>query len=391
MRKTLIFCLAYYPHLVGGVEVAVKEITDRLGDDFEFDMLTLYAGKSRFERIGNINVYRVGPHIKIVGNTVPKISYPIKFCYMIAAFFKAFILQHKRRYDFTWSVMASFNAYINLSFRWFHSRLPFLLTLQEGDTPEHIKKATTFGILYWFYKQIFKSATRIQAISTYLQNYGREMGATCPSNIIPNGVNFKFFSEPAPQSQIKALQYELGIEETDTILITTSRLVQKNGVGDIIDSLSYLPESIKLLVLGTGPLEEMLKEKARLLKLENRVGFVGFVPHRELPLYLQASHIFVRPSLSEGMGVSFIEAMAAGLPVIATPVGGIPDFLVDKKTGLFCEVGNGKSVAEKVDILLKDKQLRDTIVKNAREMVREKYDWDLIAEQMKGVFQKVIK
>lgn len=389
MRRVLIFSLAYYPHLVGGAEVAIKEITDRLGSDFEFDMVTLYAGKNRFERIGNVNVYRVGPNVKIVGNTVPQISYIMKCAYVASAFFKSLILYHTHHYEFTWSVIASFNAYANLFFSWIHPKIPFLLTLQEGDTPEHIKKATTLPILYRLYKKIFKRASSIQTISNYLASYARDMGAECGVVVVPNGVNYQFFSEPAQQSQIKALQHELGIESSDTVLITTSRLVQKNGVGDIIDALSHISESTKLLILGTGPLEEMLKEKTILLKLDSRVKFVGFVPHRELPLYLQASHIFVRPSLSEGFGISFIEAMAAGLPVIATNVGGIPDFLTDRVTGLFCEVGNGKSVAEKVELLMTDQNLKESIVKNAREMVKEKYDWDLVSKGMREVFGKV--
>ena len=387
MRKSLIFCLSYYPHLVGGAEVAVKEITDRLGSDFEFDMVTLYAGKSRFERIGNVNVYRVGPRINIVGNSVPRISYLIKFWYVGAAFFKSLLLHRKRNYDFIWSVMASFNGFSALFFKIVHPKIPFILNLQEGDTAEHIKKMTS--IMYPLYVRIFKRADYIQAISTYLERYGKEMGAKCPSVVIPNGVDFNFFSTVPPQSQVKALHHELGISPFDTVLITTSRLVQKNGVGDIIDAMTHLPDSTKLLILGTGPLEEMLKEKTNLLKLDSRVKFVGFVPHRELPLYLHASHIFVRPSLSEGMGVSFVEAMAADLPVIATPVGGILDFLYDRKTGLFCEVENGKSVADAVEILMKDRELRETIVKNARDMMKEKYDWNLIARQMGEVFGKI--
>ncbi len=153
--------------------------------------------------------------------------------------------------------------------------------------------------------------------------------------------------------------------------------------------MTFLPLSVKFLIVGTGPLEKMLKDKAELLKLNDRVKFVGFIPHRETPLYLHASHIFVRPSLSEGMGVSFVEAMAADLPVIATNVGGIPDFLTDRKTGLFCEVQNPKSVAEKVEELMNNKELRDSIVKNAREMVKEKYDWNLISKEMGEVFGKL--
>jgi len=384
-RKALIFSLAYYPHLVGGAEVAVKEITDRISpDEIEFDMVTLYAGESRFERIGNVNVYRVGPHIRLRGTTVPSISYIIKFQYIALAFIKSLWLHRKRSYDFTWSVMASFNAFSALFFKWVHPRVPFFLNLQEGDSIEHIKKS--LGIMYPLYVKIFKKVDYIQAISNFLAQYGKNMGATCPVTVVPNGVDFTFFSQIPPASQVKALEHELALDPFDTVLITTSRLVQKNGVADIIDAMTYLPEQTKLLILGTGPLEKFLKEKTELLGLSSRIRFAGFVPHREFPLYLRASNIFIRPSLSEGMGVSFLEAMAAGLPVIATPVGGIPDFLKDGETGLFCEVENPESIARQIETIMKDRELREKLIKNAREMVKTKYDWGLIVRDMKGIF-----
>ena len=384
-KRALIFSLAYYPHLVGGAEVAVKEITDRISpNEIEFDMVTLYAGSSRYERIGNVNIYRVGPHIRVHGTTMPHISYLIKFRYVASAFFKSIFLHHKYHYDFIWSVMASFNGFSALFFKLIHRKVPFLLTLQEGDTPEHIKKAT--GIMYPLYKKIFTNANHIQSISKFLNKYGRSMGATCPSTVVPNGVDVELFSHTYTSSQMKALEHELGLDPFDSVLITTSRLVAKNGIADIIDALAYLPTYTKLLILGTGPLDKFLRDKTILLKLEKRVTFVGFVPNRELPLYMRVSDIFIRPSLSEGMGISFIEAMASGLPVIATEVGGIPDFLTDGVTGLFCEVNNPRSIAEKVELLIGDETLRNTIVKNAREMVRTKYDWKFIVGDMKKVF-----
>ena len=124
--------------------------------------------------------------------------------------------------------------------------------------------------------------------------------------------------------------------------------------------------------------------------LEARVSFLGFVPHDVLPMYLSASDIFIRPSRSEGMGNSFIEAMAAGKPVIATRVGGIVDFLRDGETGLFCEVGNPKSIAQKVEKLMKDRESRDYIIRTASALVTEKYDWSLIAKRTREeVFQPV--
>ena len=121
------------------------------------------------------------------------------------------------------------------------------------------------------------------------------------------------------------------------------------------------------------------------LKLDNRVFFLGFIPHPELPAYLYASDIFIRPSLSEGLGNSFLEAMATNLPVIATPVGGILDFVKDGETGLFCEVSNPKSIAQKVDKLMKDKDSREYIIRSGKNMVMEQYNWYSIAPKIRDI------
>ena len=99
--------------------------------------------------------------------------------------------------------------------------------------------------------------------------------------------------------------------------------------------------------------------------------------------------IFIRPSLAEGLGISFLEAMAAGTPIIATPVGGIVDFLRDGETGLFCEVRNPKSIAEKVKMYLENKELSETIKINAKELIIKNYNWDLITKKMEAIFNKI--
>ena len=90
------------------------------------------------------------------------------------------------------------------------------------------------------------------------------------------------------------------------------------------------------------------------------------------------------------MGNSFIEAMAAGIPVIGTRVGGIPDFIKDGETGLFCEVNSPQSIAEKVTEYMNNPKRTNKIVETAQKLVREKYDWDLIAEKMKNIFEKLL-
>jgi len=205
--------------------------------------------------------------------------------------------------------------------------------------------------------------------------------------VIPNGVNVAKFEYRISNIEKEEIRKKLGISKEDKVVITTSRLVEKNGVGDLIDAMQYLPENVRLLIIGTGDLESNLKLKTSSLKLSNRIRFVGFVPNEQLPNYLHVVDVFCRPSLSEGLGISFLEAMASGLPVVATPVGGIPDFLTDGETGFFCEVQNPKSIAEKVQKLLSDSELRTRVTANASKMVREKYGWEEVANKMKKVFE----
>jgi len=124
-------------------------------------------------------------------------------------------------------------------------------------------------------------------------------------------------------------------------------------------------------------------------KLEKRVIFTGFVDYKELYKYLNIADVFCRPSLSEGLGNVFLESMVAQVPVIATEVGGIPDFLKDKETGLFCEVNNPQSIAEKVELLAEDSELKNRVVENGYKMVINNYSWESVSEKMGNLFRKV--
>jgi glycosyltransferase involved in cell wall biosynthesis len=128
------------------------------------------------------------------------------------------------------------------------------------------------------------------------------------------------------------------------------------------------------------------------LQLNDRVRFTGFVSPEKLPELLGAADVFARPSLSEGMGNSFIEAMAVGLPVVGTAVGGITDFLRDKETGLVCAVGDPADIARKISILLRDNEIRQYVAKNARAMVESRYSWPKLVSGMKErVFKKILE
>jgi glycosyltransferase involved in cell wall biosynthesis len=208
--------------------------------------------------------------------------------------------------------------------------------------------------------------------------------------LVPNGVDLEVFTQAVPEEKKLEVAFKLGKKTGDVYLTTTSRLTHKNATDDIIRALSFLPENIHLLVIGIGEEGQKLQKLVLSLGLEKRVKFLGFIKHRELPLYLSISDIFIRPSRSEGFGNSFIEAMAASVPVIATPVGGIPDFLDDKETGVFCSPDNPKSISEAVNLILNNNEIRERIIQKAKERVVQNYSWDKVSNIMKNeVFDKV--
>jgi glycosyltransferase involved in cell wall biosynthesis len=358
---------------VGGAEVAVKEITDRISPDtVQFDMISLNGGgEDKTSVMGNVTVHRL----------FNGVGFFQKMLYPFAAHWKSRQLQRTHSYSAVWAIMASYAGFAAFLFKKTFPQVPVILTIQEGDN-----FGRRAGIFNPFFKWIFKSADQLTVISQFLEDWSREMGATAPIAIIPNAVDIEAFSRTPSESDVAALKEKLGKKDGDVFVITTSRLTLKNGVEDVINAMPMLPTYVKFIILGNGELEKSLKAQVAQLKLEDRVKFLGYIPHSEMPAYLHVSDIFIRPSLTEGLGNSFLEAMAARLPVIATPVGGIPDFLIDGETGLFCEVQKPRSIAQKIEKLLKDAESRTYIVNNAEKMVKERYQWTTITEKMQDVF-----
>lgn len=390
MKKVLIFSLVYYPRFIGGAEVTIKEVTDRIDpNDIEFDMITLRLDKNlpKFERVGNVNVHRVGwaSNQKNSSDSLPWYLHLNKYFLLFFGPLKALSLHKTRQYDTVWSLMATYNTFAALFFKLLKPKVKFVFTLQDGDPISYIKRRAL--PLYPLFSMFFTRADHIQAISKYLANWARDMGAKCPISVVPNAVDVELFSKVQDPTVLANLKEQFNKKDGDVFLITTSRLVVKNAVGDVVSALALLPSHVKFLILGQGYEESKLREQVRVLHLEDRVKFLGYVPHKDMPKYLQIADIFIRPSLSEGLGNSFLEAMSAGLPIIGTPVGGILDFLVDRETGLFCEVANPKSIVEKVTALMTDIELRNKIIKNGKELVNKNYRWEMVTEKMKKILE----
>jgi len=451
MKKIIIFSTAYLP-MIGGAELAVHEIAARLGDfsarggpasgweldlicarlrrDLEPAMRLLPSAVKKQEKIGRINVYRVGFGSKIDKLLLPffgflkarKIYKDCQRCHLERSRVKRdevkdlvsgdeILPPHQVRGQndkneikvVIWGIMASWGSAAAWLFKIFYPRVPFLLTLQEGDAEKYIQEGR-LGLINIGWRLILKKADFVQVISNYLAEMARKYGYRGEIDVVPNGVDLKMYNVSCIKHDSEKIKSRLGISSNDKIIITVSRLVEKNGIGDLISAVGLLDtlyppagdhpqggktQNTKLLVLGSGPLRRRLEDSVGGLGLQDKVFFLGDISNEEVPKYLAIADIFVRPSLSEGLGTAFLEAMATGVPIIGTPVGGIPDFLKNSETGLFCEVKNPASIAKKIKLLLEDDDLRSKIIRNARQLIEERYSWDKIAPQMAEIFDKI--
>jgi len=400
MKKILIFSLNYYPRFIGGAEVAIKEITDRIDPkEIEFHMVTLRFDSSLLttERIGNVTVHRIGP--TVANPTIADLKkFPLhinKHLYQFIAAFEAMRLHRKYRFDGTWAMMAHSCAIPAGIFKRFNPSVKYLLTLQEGDPPEHIERLAR--PVWPLFKQGFTSADQLQPISNFLKAWGTRMGFKGDAEVIPNAVDLARFTHAYAPEEMQSMKQKLGKKEGDVFMVTTSRLVHKNALDDVIRALPLLPENVSFLIYGIGPDEEKLRALAKELKVESRARFMGQIGHQEMPLMLKSCDIFIRPSRSEGMGNSFVEAMAAELPVITTQEGGLADFIYDEKrnpdketTGWAVDSDSPEQIAEAVkDILARPEKVAQ-VRASALSMVTERYDWDQVATSMKKVFSRML-
>lgn len=477
-KKVLIFSLGYYPKHVGGAEVAIKNITDRIDPtEIEFHMVALRYDSllPKVEKVGNVLVHRIGFTKK--GPTMADLRrFPLhlnKILFQFLATYKAAELHLKHRYDGIWAMMAHSCGVPAGIFKYFFPKVKYLLTLQEGDPPEKIEKMAR--PVWFLFKYGFSSADMLQPISTFLERWGRRMGFAKQSVLIPNAVNISHFSKEYSQEDLEAFKVQIGKELGDVFLISTSRFVYKNATDDVIRALALLPDNVKFIADGEGPDLDMLENlcnelglgaeflvyafgaRADLLqaiaselgmsksvrffsltnnpkgytfairgrgpdlrtlkraaldrgvqadltlpvhgveykdsgleKKKTRVIFFVQTGQEEMPKHMKSCDIAIRPSRSEGMGNSFVEAMAAKLPVIATQEGGIADFLFDATrnpdkptTGWAVDKDSPKQIAEAVRDIISDPKKVARVVETAREMVVRKYDWELIAKDMR--------
>jgi L-malate glycosyltransferase len=203
--------------------------------------------------------------------------------------------------------------------------------------------------------------------------------------ITPFGVDCEVFS---PLEKVR--------EETNEFVIGTVRSLEKSyGIDCLLKAFKRLTERhpdwpSKLVIVGGGNLEREYKGLARDLDLGERACFVGKVPHHRVPEYLRSFSVFAALSKSESFGVAVLEASSCGIPVVVSNVGGLPEIVVDGKTGLMIPPNDEVAAAECFEKLFVSPSLRDRLGQGGRRWVSERYEWNQTASIMENLYEEVI-
>jgi glycosyltransferase involved in cell wall biosynthesis len=203
---------------------------------------------------------------------------------------------------------------------------------------------------------------------------------------IKHGINVEDFPLVSPESRLRQRQI-YGIRGTPAIGII-ARLADVKGHDVLIRAM---PEVLRnhpqaqLIIVGEGKQEPALRQLVAQLQLEKHIQF--FPAINRTTEFLPAFDIFVMPSLSEGFGLSMIEAMAVGVPVVATRVGGIPSFIRNEETGLLVEPSRHEDLARNICRLLDEPQLAAGIMTAGRQLIERDYSADQMVQRTQEVYR----
>lgn len=207
----------------------------------------------------------------------------------------------------------------------------------------------------------------------------------------------------------KIIQHYIGIDvdkyscrdsdEDQSLILHVARLVEKKGTSVLLDAIAIVRKgnpNVKLLIIGDGPLKAQLKEKVSALGLDENVILAGALPHLEVMQWMRKAGMLVLPSLTaktgdaEGLGMVLLEAAATGVPVIGSQHGGIPEAIIDEKTGYLVPEKDPQQLAERISWLLNNADIRHQMGIEARQFVAMKFNLSKQTKKLEAIYQEVI-
>ena len=208
---------------------------------------------------------------------------------------------------------------------------------------------------------------------------------------IPGGCDTGRFRLPEDKEKIKL---KLGLPPNKIILLTVRRLVKRMGLENLIRAMSYIrkeDQNILLLVGGSGYLKQKLERMISELKLNEYVKLLGFIKEELLPWFYQAADLFILPSVAlEGFGLSTIESLGAGTPVLATPVGGSVEILGGLDRDLLFEDIDSRTIARKILYYVNHPQKLQQVQQKCRPYIMERYSWERMTSQIERTYLRTL-
>jgi len=196
--------------------------------------------------------------------------------------------------------------------------------------------------------------------------------------VVPSGVVPELFASEAPDPFP-------GVPGPRVLFV--GRLHRQKGVGVLLEAAARMRCPAQLLLVGDGPERMQLRRAARRLGLDGRVHMTGFVPHRAVPAAMRHADVLVLPSLYEELGSVLLEAMQAGIPVVASRTGGIPDAVGD--AAALVPARDAAALAAAIDDVLTDRALAGRLVAAGRERAR-RFDWSALARDVLDVYAEAL-
>jgi glycosyltransferase involved in cell wall biosynthesis len=246
-----------------------------------------------------------------------------------------------------------------------------------------------------------KIADTVIALNKTMQKALAEKAKVDPRKmvIVPNGVDTEFFRPGLKNEQILS---RYGLEEQNYILFV-GRVSPEKGVHILLRAFKQIvndiPKDFKLVIVG--PLAStfnstQISDNAKAImsyakeKLGERAVFTGAMDRNSLRILYSNAYCFVLPSLAEAFPMVLLEAMASGTPLIGSTAGGIPDIVIDGVNGLLFGKGDWRNLANKLLMLIQDKELRNKLAHDARKYVEENFSWDVVAVRIGGLYSLIV-
>jgi glycosyltransferase involved in cell wall biosynthesis len=265
--------------------------------------------------------------------------------------------------------------------------LPTIVALRGGDVPGFdpltmkTYHALTGGLIRW----LWRDADAVVANSRGLAEMARAHAPRQEVGVIPQGADVAGIAPKADYG---------GGDGTNTgvRLLTVGRLAKHKGIDVLLNALTKLPPALRwtLSIVGDGPERDSLVAQAAQLGLAERVTFKGWAKREQLPEVYRNADVFLLPSREEGMANVLMEAMSAGLPVIATRIAGSDEAVVEGTTGTLVASEDISALAHALEALIRDASARARMGRAGRARVESTYSWPAIADQWLDIVERII-